>query len=430
MTTTKTTMQRRSFLLSTAAAATASSATAWQGASDRVRIAIAGMGGRGNALMTEALATQGVEVAAMIDPDGRRAETAAGKLFEKTGKRARLYSDVRRALDDKEIDAVVVATCNHWHALIGIWACQAGKDAYVEKPVSHNIFEGRKLVEAARKYKRIVQGGTQRRTWGRFRKAIEVVHSGEIGDVYQATWVFPGSRDSIGFKDPASTPPSWLNWDAWLGPAPMQKYHENLVHYNWHWFWDFGNGELGNNGIHLVDLARWGVKRGLPEKVYSTGGRFGYKDQAETPNTQTVTWTYADGTAIVAQLRGLYTSEPMSWDFFGTKGHLHLFADGKYQVRMGREKTTTAGPDLPGGKAEEHLANFAEAVRTRDQSKLNAEVEETFLSTGLCHLGNISYRLGRELRFDPVKERFVSDTAADAMLTRAYRKPYTVPDKV
>jgi predicted dehydrogenase len=420
-------MQRRSFLVTAATAATASG---WQGANDKVRVAIAGMGGRGNDILTETFAIDTLEVGAMVDPDGRRTESAAAKLLAKSGKRARLYSDARRAIDDKEIDAVVVSTCNHWHSLIGIWACQAGKDAYVEKPVSHNLFEGRKLVEAARKYKRLVQGGTQRRTWARYRKAIEVVHSGEIGEIYQANWFFPGTRDSIGFKDPASAPPAWLNWDSWLGPAPMQKYHENLVHYNWHWFWDFGNGELGNNGIHLVDVARWGINKGLPSRIYSTGGRFGYKDQAETPNTQTVTWTYPDGTSIVGQIRGLYTNEPMHWDFFGSKGHLHIFADGKHEVRMGREKTSTPGPVVANGGEEAHLRNFAEAVKSRDQSKLNAEIEQTYLSTGLCHLGNISYRLGREVKFDAAKERFIGDSAADAMLTRAYRKPYVVSDKV
>ena len=420
-------LKRRSFLVT---AATAATSYGWQGANDRVRIAIAGMGGRGNALMNEALTSGNIEVAALADSDGRRAETAAATLLQKSGQRARIYSDGRRALEDKGIDALLVATTNHWHALLGIWACQAGKDAYVEKPISHNLYEGRKLVQAARKYKRLVQGGTQRRTWPRFRHAIAQIHAGVIGDIYQTEFYFPGGRDSIGFKDPATTPPSWLNWDAWLGPAPMQKYHENLVHYNWHWFWDFGNGELGNNGIHLVDLCRWAMKKGLPARAYSTGGRFGYKDQAETPNTQTVTWTYADGTAVIGRLRGLYTREPMSWDFYGTKGHMHMFADGRYEIRMGREKTSTPGPDLPVGKADEHLRNFADAVRSRDQSKLNAEVEETYLSTGFCHLGNISHRLGREVKFDAVREKFLGDAAADALLTRAYRKPYIVPAQV
>ena len=233
---------------------------------------------------------------------------------------------MRRAFEDKSIDAVIIATPNHWHALTAIWAMQAGKDVYVEKPVSHNIFEGRQIVAAARKYDRIVQGGTQRRSDGKFRRAMQLIHDGLIGDVYLAKWFFPGKRDSIGFK-PDEPPPNWLNWDLWLGPAPEQPYHANLVHYNWHWFWDFGNGELGNNGIHLVDVSRWGMDKELPTRVNCWGGRFGYKDQAQTPNTQSVSWEYPDGTAIVGEIRDLYTTEPMSWDFFGTKGYLHMDDD-------------------------------------------------------------------------------------------------------
>src|SRR5206468_2311123 len=232
-------------------------------------------------------------------------------------------------------------------------------DVYVEKPVSHNIWEGAKLVETARKYNRIAAGGTQRRWWGRFRKAIELIHNGEIGDVYQANFFFPGNRDSIGFKEPKEAP-AWLNWDLWVGPGPMQPYHENLVHYNWHWFWDFGNGELGNNGIHLIDVLRWGMRKKLPVRVQSTGGRFGYKDQGQTPNTQ----------------------------------------------------------------------NVADAVRNRDPKLLHAEIEETYLSTALCHLGNISYRVGRDLRFDPARMQFAGDAEANKLLTREYRKPFVVPDRV
>jgi len=334
---------------------------------------------------------------------------------------------MRRIFEDKNIDAVTIATTNHWHTLTAIWAMQAGKDVYVEKPVSHNIWEGTKLVETARKYNRIAAGGTQRRWWGRFRKAIELVHGGQIGDIYQANFFFPGNRDSIGFKEPKE-PPAWLNWDLWLGPAPLQPYHENLVHYNWHWFWDFGNGELGNNGIHLIDVIRWGMKKTLPVKVHSTGGRFGYKDQGQTPNTQNVTWTYDDGSMIVGQLRGLYTQEPMSWDFFGTKGHMHINADGRFSVKMGRNKQLEPEVEYPADL--DHFDNFAAAVRARDRKLLHAEIEETFLSTAHCHLGNIAYRMGRELKFDPAKMKFIGDSEADKLLTREYRKPYVVPDKV
>jgi predicted dehydrogenase len=396
-------------------------------AGDPVRIAIIGVGSRGTDLLREFSKVPQVAIGTVVDPDGNRAEKAAGWVLQNTGTRATVESDMRRVFEDKSIDAVVIATTNHWHALTAIWAMQAGKDVYVEKPVSHNFFEGQKLVEAARKYKRIVQGGTQRRSMGRIRKAIQSLHDGVIGDVYLARWFFPGKRDSIGFK-PVEQPPSWLNWDLWLGPAPQQPYHANLVHYNWHWFWDFGNGELGNNGIHLVDVARWGMKKELPVKISCWGGRFGYKDQAQTPNTQNVRWEYSDGSALVGEICGLYTSEPLSWDFYGTKGHMHMFSDGKYQIVLGRNKTPEPAEDpLP---EQNHYENFAQAVRARDPKLLNAEIRETHLSTALCHFGNIAYRVGHELRFDPQSERFSDSKEANALLRRTYRAPYIVPDKL
>jgi len=417
-------MNRRHFLV-TASSAVASQA--WAAANDRVRLAIIGVGSRGTAHIREILPVANVEIAALVDPDGRRTESAASMIYEKTGKRPKLESDMRRVFDDKEIDAVTIATTNHWHTLTAIWAMQAGKDVYVEKPVSHNVWEGTKLVEAARKYKRVAAGGTQRRWSGRFRKAIEIIHSGELGDIYQANFFFPGNRDSIGFKEPKE-PPAYLDWDLWLGPAPMQPYHENLVHYNWHWFWDFGNGELGNNGIHFVDILRWGMRKKLPVRVHSTGGRYGYRDQAETPNTQNVTWVFEDGSMIVGQLRGLYTAEPPSWDFFGTKGHMHITANGRVQITMGRNKQPEPEPEyLP---TIDHFENFAEAVRARDPKLLHAEIEETALSTALCHLGNIAYRVNRELRFDSERMQFVGDDEANRLLTRQYRAPYVVPEVV
>jgi len=419
-------MKRRHFLFSSAVT-TAAASHGWAQANDRVRVAVIGVGSRGSAHIREMMPVANVEIAALVDPDGRRTEEASSIVFQKTGKRPRLDSDMRRVFDDKEIDAVTIATTNHWHALTAIWAMRAGKDAFVEKPVSHNIYEGIKLVETARKYKRISAGCTQRRYWGRFRKAIETIHVGTIGDIYQGNFFFPGRRDSIGFKE-HKTPPEWLNWDLWLGPATMQPYHENLVHYNWHWFWDFGNGELGNNGIHLIDILRWGMKQTLPVRVHSNGGRVGYKDQGQTPNSQNVTWTFADGSIIVGQLRGLYTAEPMSWDFFGTKGHLHINADGRFQVTLGRNKAPEPEAQYPPNI--DHMQNFVEAVRSRNPAHLNAEIEQTHLSTALCHLGNIAYRLGRELSFDPARMRFPSDAEANKMLTREYRAPYTIPDPV
>jgi len=418
-------VKRRQFLCS--AAALASTSPLWAAPGDRARLAVIGMGGRGSELMRTFAVIPGVEVGAVVDPDTNRAEAAATWLRQHTGTRAKVELDMRRVFEDKTIDAVVIATTNHWHALSAIWAMQAGKDVYVEKPASHNFFEGRQLVQAARKYDRIVQGGTQRRSMGQFRRAIQLLHDGHIGSIYLAKWVFPGNRDSIGFK-PVEPPPSWLNWDLWLGPAGEQPFHGNLVHYNWHWFWDFGNGELGNNGIHLVDISRWGMRKELPVKIHSWGGRFGYKDQAETPNTQTITWQYADGAAIIGEIRGLYTAEPMSWDFFGEKGHMHIDEDGRIQVVLGRKQQPAPAPEpLPD---IDHYANFIEAVRTRDRTLLSAEIHETHISTALCHLGNIAWRLGRELRFDPDAGRFVNDPAADQLLTRSYRHPYVVPEQL
>jgi predicted dehydrogenase len=334
---------------------------------------------------------------------------------------------MRRVFDDKNIDGVTIATTNHWHALTAIWAMQAGKDVYVEKPVSHDVWEGTKLVETARKYNRVAAGGTQRRWWGGFRRAVELIHGGTIGDVYQSNFFFAGNRDSIGFKEPKA-PPNWLNWDLWLGPAPEQPYHENLVHYNWHWFWDFGNGELGNNGIHFADIARWGMRKRLPVRVHCTGGRFGYKDQAQTPNTQNVTWTFEDGSMMVGQLRGLYTSEQTAVDFFGTKGHLHILPDGKFQVTLGRNKKPE--PEVQAPANLDHFQNFAEAIRARNPKLLHAEIEETALSTALCHLGNIAYRVNRELEFDPASMQFSGDSDANALLRRTYRAPYVIPERI
>ncbi|MDA0667203.1 MAG: Gfo/Idh/MocA family oxidoreductase [Planctomycetota bacterium] len=418
-------MNRRRFVFSTAgAAALASSAAA---ADDPARIAIIGLGGRGNQLMRQFAEIDFVEIAAVVDPDGNRAEEAAGWVKQKKGNTPKTTADMRTVFDDKNIDAVLVATTNHWHALTAIWAMQAGKDVYCEKPVSHNIFEGQQLIAASRKYDRMVQGGTQRRSDGKFRRAVQMIHDGVIVDLYLSKLIFPRERDSIGFK-PHEDPPNWLNWDLWLGPAPEQPYHANLVHYNWHWFWDFGNGEMGNNGIHLVDISRWAVDQGLPSKIASWGGRWGYKDQAETPNTQNVRWEYADGSAIIGEIRNLYTSEKMFWDFFGTKGHMHIQANGDFDITLGRNKSPE--PRVEPLPDVNHYRNFAEAVRSRARSTLNAEIRETVLSTALCHLGNIAYRVGGELEFDPKTERFTSSDEANKLLRRDYREPYVVPDEV
>src|SRR5258708_2396005 len=235
------------------------------------------------------------------------------------------------------VGAVPGSAHHHGDAVMTRWGGRGGKDGYVEKPCSHTVHEGRIAVEAAHRYRRIVQHGTQSRSSQEWALAAAAIQSGKLGKLLVSRALCYKPRGTIGVK-PTTTPPEQVDFDIWLGPAPKQPYHENLVHYNWHWFWEFGNGDLGNNGIHLIDILRWGMRKKLPVRVHSTGGRFGYKDQGQTPNSQNVTWVYEDGSTIVGQLRGLYTAEPMSWDFFGAKGHMHILADGRFQITMGRNK--------------------------------------------------------------------------------------------
>ncbi len=428
-------MIRRDFIKHSSAVTAASlligNAKSWSGANDRIRVANIGLGGRGRQLMMEASNLDGVDVAMICEPDERRLNEAQNELEKASGKKAKPAQDLRKAMDEPGVDAVVITCCNHWHALAGIWACQAGKHVYVEKPVSHNIFEGRKLVEASRKYNRIMQGGTQRRSYGLYRKAFQLLHEGVIGDIYMARGLIFGVRDSIGFK-PVKQPPAWLDWNVWLGPAPMQSYHDNLVHYNWHWFWDFGNGELGNNGSHCLDVVRWGLNKGLPSKIYSQGGRFGYEDQGQTPNTQACTFTYDDGTVVTCETRGLYTNgeaHNIRWGamFYGSKGYMAI-NDAKYEIYMGRSKK----PEPDQGRFEniDHFQNFFDAIRADDRSIQQGEIEEIYLSCVMCHLGNIAFRLGRELHFDPKTEKYIGDDEANDMLTREYRKPFVVPENI
>jgi predicted dehydrogenase len=409
-------------------------------ASDSIRVAILGLGGRGRDHMRDCAKIPGVKVVAFCDPDETRMAQRAAEFQSLTGQKPALHQDLRRVLEDKDIDAVSIATGNHWHALAAIWACQAGKHVYVEKPVCHDFFSGAQMVAASHKYGRLVQGGTQRRSSGYVRRAIQALREGIIGDVYMARCVHYQDRASLGFKEPEN-PPGTLDWDLWLGPAPLQSFNRNLHPYNWHWFWDFGNGELGNNGIHYIDVARWGLNKGLPSKIYSTGGRFGYRDQGQTPNTQLVTYQFDDGIEMVMEIRGRYTnseggvtSGPM---FYGSKGYMisdphtegfKVFLNGRStpEPELGRLDDV----DRSGDEELSHFQNFFDAVRAGKREMLTAEINETYLSTAFCLLGNISYRLKRELHFDPSANRFVGDREADEMLRDNYRAPYVVPDSV
>ena len=430
---------RRDFLTTAALAGSAEllgAGLARAAANDRIHAAIIGMGGRGRDHMRELARIPFVDVVAFCDPDSTRLEEKAAEFEKLTGKRPALHQDVRNVLEDKSIDAVTIATCNHWHALAAIWACQAGKHVYVEKPVSHDMFSGAQMVAAARKYNRLAQGGTQRRSEGRVRRAVQALHDGIIGDVYMARCTHYQQRDSIGFKD-ATNPPSTLNWDLWTGPAPAKPYNANLHPYNWHWFWDYGNGELGNNGPHYIDVGRWGLNKGLPSRIFSSGGRFGYKDQAQTPNVQLSSYIFEDGTELIMEIRGRYSNAegPISAGniFYGSKGYM-ISSGGRegFQVYLDGKKTPE--PDLgseptPTGEVS-HFRNFFDAVQANKPEMLHAEINETYLSTAFCLLGNISYRLKREIKFDPNTRRFIGDHEADDMLKDKYRAPFTVPEKV
>jgi predicted dehydrogenase len=325
---------------------------------------------------------------------------------------------------------------------------QAGKDVYVEKPCSHNVFEGRKMIEAARKYDKIVQIGFQNRSIDNVRKAMQFLHSGGIGEVYMARGMCYKPRDSFGIS-PNTDPPKELHYDLWLGPAGWRSYNEMKGHYNWHWHWDTGNGDIGNQGPHQFDVARWGLgKNEHPVKVSSHGGYYKYtKDQCsqETANTQTATLEYADGKVLQFEVRGIYTMGEGTMDvrignlFYGTDGWMEIDG-GKWKTYMGRDnepgpssESEEEGVDLgylaaPGGGG--HYQNFIAAVRSRKVDDLTCDIQEGYYSTVLPLISNISYRLGRSLQFDGKTEKFVNDKEADKMLTREYRKPYIVDNAV
>jgi predicted dehydrogenase len=447
------------------------------GANDTVRVAIAGLNGRGGAHVGGYLGLQGVEIAYLVDPDTRTHGKHLKAIADKKQPEPKLIQDIRKALDDKNVDVVSIATPNHWHALMTIWACQADKDVYVEKPCSHNVHEGRIAVEMARKKNRIVQHGTQSRGSDSWESLAQIVKSGKYGKLKVSRGLCYKPRGSIGMKANTETPKE-LDFNVWLGPAETRPFNGNLVHYNWHWFWDFGNGDIGNQGVHEMDKARWMIPGAtVPKSVFSLGGRFGYTDQGETPNTQMVVFDFGE-TQLIFEVRGLKT-EKFHGEGIGNTLHFEegTVAGNKFYPKNG-------GPAQPlvkvpverkrgvGGVA---FGNFIAAVRARKVELLDADILEGHYSSALCHYGNVSYRLGkdetfdprtralgddkqaletldrmaqhlgkdngltvsdlklrvgRKLTIDPKTERFVGDEEANKLLTRAYRKEFAVPESV
>ena len=445
------------------------------GPNDQIRIAVIGVHGRGMAHVGGYLAQKDAVVAAICDVDLNVAGKAAKTVEDRSGKKPKIYQDLRKLYEDKEIDAVSMALPIHWHALASIWAMQAGKDVYVEKPVSHNVTEGRRMVEAARKFERICQAGTQSRSSPAVRDAIAHIHAGKIGRVFLARGLCYKTRGSIGIK-PDGPVPAGVDYNIWLGPAPERPFNPNRFHATgygtWHWFWDYGSGDLGNQGIHQMDIARWALNKDqLPKSVLSMGGRFGYEDQGETPNTQLSFYDYDDA-QLIFEVRGLKTSALQDVKI----GDI-IYGDNGY-VAFTSNYGKAAAFDNDGKMVQEfkgdgnHFRNYLDAIRSRKAEDLHAPIAEGSLSSDLCHLGNISYRLGspapfslkskrfaedkaaaetfarftqhladngvkaeeatyrlgRALTIDAQNENFGQDTEANALLTRAYRAPFIVPE--
>jgi predicted dehydrogenase len=399
------------------------------GANDIINVAVIGVRGRGMEHVRAYNDLDEARITTICDVDRNVIGRAMKSVTSANGSEPKFVQDLRRVLDDKEIDAVSIATPNHWHSLAAIWALQAGKDVYVEKPVSHNISEGRRLVEASEKYGKVVQAGTQCRSNKGIHDAVEFLRSGKLGKIYMAKGLCYKPRGSIGHK-PDGPVPAGVDYNLWLGPAPERPFNPNRFHYEWHWNWDYGNGDLGNQGIHQMDLARWGLgKTEFPKTVMASGGRFGYSDDGQTPNTQLVVFEF-DDCELQFEVRGLLTNDEAKVKigdlFYGTEGILAITSYTTWQTYLGPKMEP--GPGGSGGG--DHFANFLQAVKSRDTKSLNGPIEEGHQSSAFCHLGNIAYRLGRKLHINPSTESFVNDPEADAMLTRKYRAPFVVPDKV
>jgi predicted dehydrogenase len=438
-------MDRRNFLISSAAALGAASSV-FASPGDTVRVGVIGVGGkdkpggRGKDHINGFVKLPNVEVAAICDVDQSHTDYGVDLVEKATGKKPQGYSDFRKMLEDKSIDAISIASPNHWHTLMTILGCQAGKDVYVEKPCSHNIFEAKQIVAAARKYNRMVQQGSQIRSAVAVQEAVQQMRDGLIGDVYLGRGLCYKWRDTIGRTPPSPVPPG-VDYDLWLGPAPKREFTKNRFHYNWHWFWDYGNGDLGNQGIHQVDIARWGLGVKYPVKVSAIGGHFMFDDDQETPNTLNCAYEFNEnGKRVMMEFEVRHwmsnheasiaenarDSNTIGDIFYGSKGYLAVDSYLSYKSWLGREQQP--GPAKRAGG--DHFLNFVEAVRSRKRESLNAEIEEGAASTVLVHLANISYRVGRTIHFDPKTMTITGDSEASKLTTREYRKPFVVPEKV
>ncbi len=476
-------MERRDFIKKTAAsnlgiiaAPTILTGAGWKGANDRVNVAVIGIRGMGQNHIQSYQKLKNVEVTALCDVDGNLfAERVKKHFTDKDLREPKLYQDMRRLFEDKTVDAVSIVTPNHWHALAGIWAIQSGKHASIEKPSCHTIEEGKKLVEAAKKYNVVVQDGAEQRSNPGAQSAARFMSEGKLGEVYMAKGICYKWRDSIGkypdgfmeedeiftttvnsksFSGPfTKSYMSKVDYDLWLGPAPLKPFNPNRFHYNWHWNWDFGNGDIGNQGVHEIDVARWGLGVKLPTRVSAIGGHMMFDDDQQTPNVlmalfefpnpegggdkkkilqfEVRHWiTHPEGKNLGAgeSLTNSYMTSSANLignTFYGSKGYMQKDVNG-WQTFMGRG----AEPGESGKGLGDHYQNFIDAIRTNDSSKLTAPIEEGFYTCALIHLANISYRLGRTLDINPETLTILNDKEANQMLSKEYRKPYVLPKEV
>jgi len=445
---------------------------------DKLRVAVVGVKGRGMDHISGFAARHNCEVTHICDADSGVIANAMSTVKQRQGREPIFVQDIRKLIEIKDIDILSIATPNHWHALMAIWAMQNGKHVYVEKPVSHNVLEGRRMVEVARKTGKICQTGTQSRSSKGMREAMAFLHSGKLGTISLARGLCYKLRPSIGKVSGPQNPPKTCDYDLWCGPAPKAPLMRARLHYDWHWVWDTGNGDLGNQGIHEMDKARWGLqKNSLPHSVVAVGGRFGYVDDGQTANSQVIHFDYGD-CELVFEVRGLPSDSPYPGKkspkrglkpsnfvgnvWYGTEG---LLVCPSYTGGIAYSKDGEIIKEFSGGG--DHYGNFVAAVRANDAKLLNADIEEGHLSSALCHLGNISYRLGdpvaldskppfaspkaneafeslvRHLKENKIElattkysngkvlklqgEQFVGDAKANQMLTREYRKGFELP---
>ncbi len=444
-------LTRRDFLrYSTAATATVSAAhtatAAVAGANERIQIGVMGCGGRGLFLVREFAQRDDVDIRYLADPDQNRLDNCGDRLESATGARPKRVTDFREVLDDGEVDAIINATPDHWHALGTILACQAGKDVFVEKPTAHSIWESRKMIEAARKYERVVQVGAQNRSAQYCQHAFDYIRSPEFGDVHFVRVLNSKRRPTIGSK-PDAPVPDGVDYDMWLGPAQMRPFNPNHFHYNWHWFWEYSGGDIINDGVHQVDIARWLIDRKYPKSVTSGGGIHHFDDDQETPDTHTVNWEYDGLTMVFEQtLWSPYMQKtPMDvrdreqlpeWPFSGTRIEIHGANQFMFLSRHGGGWEAYDGDgtavEVSHGHFTEittnHLDHFLDCIRTRNTPL--GDIEDLHYSSLLCMYGNIAYRTGRRVYINPETEGFVNDDEANSMVKRSYRDPWVIPEQV